>query len=156
MYMASTIIFIVVVLGVLLVVAWFDKIDRHMERMFSHKATLHGMDLRDILLAILGIVFTGLGGAVFVLKDLAISLSFALVATVIIVFIMNLRRKSEYRQQWLNAQFMSELGAQIKSMVKDALKEDREVNIVSMKEAFKQALKEDREEQLDDKSKRGS
>jgi uncharacterized membrane protein len=121
MYMASTIIFIVVVLGVLLVVARFDKIDRRMERMFSHKATLHGMDLRDILLAILGIVFTGLVGAVFVLKDLAISLSFALVAIVIIVFIMNLRRKSEYSQQWLNTQSMRNLTALIESVVEKAV-----------------------------------
>jgi hypothetical protein len=42
----------------------------------------------------------------------------------------------------------------IKSAVKEALTEDREESIASMKNAFKQALKEDREEA--DNSKRGS
>ena len=88
------------------------------------------------------------------LKDWAISLSFALVAVVIIVLIMNLRHKSESRQQWLNWQSTQNLSMLIKSAVKEVLKEDREENITSMKDAFKQALKEDREET--DNSKRDS
>jgi uncharacterized membrane protein len=122
----STILFIAVALGVLLVAAYFDKIDRLMERSFSHKALLHGMDLRDILLAILGLILAGLGSALFVLKDWAISLSFALVAVVIIVLIINLRHKSEYRQQLLNWQSAKNLSMLIKLAVKEALKEDRQ------------------------------
>jgi hypothetical protein len=150
----SAIVFLVVALGVLLVIAYFDKIDRLMERTFSHKSILHGMDLRDILLVILSLIFAGLGSALFVLKDWAISLSFALVAVVIIVLIMDLRHKSESRQQWLNWQSTKNLSMLIKSAVKESLKEDREENIASMKDAFKQALKEDREET--DNSKRDS
>jgi hypothetical protein len=150
----SAIVFLVVALGVLLVIAYFDKIDRLMERTFSHKSILHGMDLRDILLVILSLIFAGLGSALFVLKDWAISLSFALVAVVIIVLIMDLRHKSESRQQWLNWQSTKNLSMLIKSAVKESLKEEREENIASMKDAFKQALKEDREET--DNSKRDS
>jgi len=162
---ASTIVFVAVALGVLLVVACLREIDSLMDRTFSHKAILHGMDWRDILLAILGIVFTGMGWAMFVLKDWAISLSFALVAVVIIVFIGHLRHKNEYRQKWMTAQWMKELAGSFREAIKEdreetmaslkeALKEDREANIASMKDVFKQALKEDREET--DSSKRDS
>jgi hypothetical protein len=147
---ASTIVFVVVALGVLLVVAYLPEIDRLLDRMFSQKTILHGMDLRDILLAILSIVLAGLGSALFVLKDIAISLSFALVAVVIIVFIGHLRHKNEYRQQWMTAQWMKELAESFR----EAIKEDREKTIASLKDVLKQALKEDREEQ--DNSKRGS
>jgi len=88
------------------------------------------------------------------LRDWALSLSFALLSVVIIVFIINLRHISEYRQQWLNWQSTKNLLMLIKSAVKEALTEDREESIASMKNAFKQALKEDREEA--DNSKRGS
>lgn len=142
----STLVFFAVVLGVLLVVAWFDRINRLMERIFSHKALLHGMDLRDILLATLGVILAGLWSALFMLRDWVLSLSFALVAVVIVVFIMNLRHISESRQRWLNWQSTKNLSMFIKSAVQEALKEDKEKNMPSMKDAFKQALKEDREE----------
>lgn len=151
----STIAFLAVALGVLLVIAYLPEIDRLMGKTFSNKSILRATDLRDILLAILGVTLAELGRALFVL-NWAGSLSFALVAVVIIVLIMNLRHKSEYRQQWLNAQSMKNFTTLIKSAVKEALKEGREENIASMKDAFKQALKEDREERPDDKSKRGS
>jgi hypothetical protein len=144
----SAIVFLVVALGVLLVIAYFDKIDHFMERTLSHKSLLHGMDLRDILLVILSLIFAGLGSALFVLKDWAISLSFALMAVVIIVLIMNLRHKSESMQPTQNLSML------IKSAAKEVLKEDREENIASLKDAFKKALKEDREET--DNSKRDS
>jgi membrane protease YdiL (CAAX protease family) len=142
----STLIFFAVVLGVLLVVACFPEINRLMERTVSPKAILRATVLRDILLAIFGVILAELWRALFVLRDWALSLSFALVSVVIIVFIINLRHISEYRQQWMNRQSTRNLAVLIKLAVKEALKEGREENIVSMKDAFKQALKEDREE----------
>jgi membrane protease YdiL (CAAX protease family) len=150
----STLIFFAVVLGVLLVVACFPEINRLMERTFSPKAILRAAVLRDILLALFGITLAELWRAFFMLRDWALSLSFALLSVVIIVFIINLRHISEYRQQWLNWQSTKNLLMLIKSAVKEALTEDREESIASMKNAFKQALKEDREEA--DNSKRGS
>lgn len=121
----SAIVFLAVVLSVLLVIAYLPEIDRLMGKTFSHKSILRATDLRDILLAILGVTLAELGRALFVL-NWAGSLLFALVAVVIIVFIMNLRHRSEYRQQWLNAQSMKAFESLIKSAVKEALKEDRE------------------------------
>ena len=142
---ASTIVFLVVALSVLLVIAYLPEIDRLMERTFSRKALLRASDLRDILLATLGVILAELGRALFVL-NWAGSLSFALVAVVVIVLILNLRYKSEYRQQWMNRQSTKNLAVLIKLAVKEALEEGREENIASMKDAFKQTLKEDREE----------
>jgi len=158
----SAIFFLAVALGTLLVIAYFREIDRLMDRTFSPKAILHGMDLRDILLAVLGVIVTALAGALFVLKDVGISLGFALMAIVIILFIANLRHKNEYRQRWMTVQLMRELAASFKEAIKadreetiaslkDVVKQDRAETIASLKDTFKQALKEDREEKDDSK-----
>jgi len=154
MVATSTLIFFAVVLGVLLVVACFPEINRLMEKTFSPKAILRATVLRDILLALFGVTLAELWRAFFVLRDWALGLSFTLLSVVVIVFIINLRHISEYRQQWVNRQSTKNLLTSIKLAVKEALEEDRKENIVSMKDAFKQALKEDREETED--SKRGS
>jgi uncharacterized membrane protein len=149
----STILFLAVTLGVLLVVAYLDKIDRIMEKILFHRTTVYTTELQALLLIALTAVFAQLGRALSVL-DWTSSLSFALIAVVIIVFILYVRHKSDYRQRWMNAQSMRNFASLIKSAVKEALKEDREESIASMKDAFKQALKEDRKET--DNSKRDS
>lgn len=134
----TEIVFAVGFVIVLVVAVYQARLSRLLERAVGKQVTAYASELQDVLFILLGFIFAKLGRAVSMVDWQGV-LSFGTIALLIAVLLIDLRHRTE-------TQSRSDLTAAIKSVVKEALKENKEENIASMKDAFKQALKEDREE----------
>lgn len=141
--MDTTTIIILAVLGliILLLTIFENQINYFMENKLLPKATIYATEVQAFLFALLGAIFTELWRAVSMLDWFKILIC-VVITILIVIFILDIRSRSTYRQRWLDSQSTKNLTALIEGSLRRVLREDNQ----RTKKAIKEALREDRNE----------